>query len=122
MSILDAGTYQVYCHLTVQNSENAPVDEFDSDVVTLTVKQKTLTKDDLEYTGETITKVYDGGTSYNASASGFKIKDDVKVRSDDTLPMVKGTFAYDSKNVSSNAKIIFTTEKTRVRIIFCLLA
>lgn len=112
MSILDAGTYQVYCHLTVRNSENTPVDEFDSDVVTLTVKQKTLTKDDLAYTGETITKVYDGGMSCTASASGFKIKDDVKVQSGDTLPTVNGTFAYVSKNVSSNAKIIFTTKKT----------
>ena len=112
MSILDAGTYQVYCHLTVRNSENTPVDEFDSDVVTLTVKQKTLTKDDLAYTGETITKVYDGGMACTASASGFKIKDDVKVQSGDTLPTVNGTFAYVSKNVSSNAKIIFTTKKT----------
>ena len=111
MSILDAGTYQVYCHLTVRNSENAP-DEFNSDVVTLTVKQKTLTKDDLAYTGAPITKAYDGGMACTASASGFKIKDDVKVQSDDTLPTVKGTFAYDSKNVSSNAKIVFTTEKT----------
>lgn len=112
MSILDAGTYQVYCHLTVRNSENTPVDEFDSDAVTLTVKQKTLTKDDLAYTGETITKVYDGGMACTASASGFKIKDDVKVQSGDTLPTVNGTFAYVSKNVSSNAKIIFTTKKT----------
>ena len=112
MSILDAGTYQVYCHLTVRDSKETVVDEFDSNVVTLTVKQKMLAASDLIYTGETITKVYDGGTSCNASESGVKIKDDVKMQSDDTLPTVKGTFAYDSKNVSSNAKIIFTTEKT----------
>lgn len=42
MKILDAGTYKVYCHLTVQNSGETVVDQFDSDVITLTVKQKTL--------------------------------------------------------------------------------
>lgn len=112
MSILDAGTYQVYCHLTVQNSENVAVDEFDSDVVTLKVEKKALAASDLTYTGAAITKVYDGGTSCTASASGVEINNAVKVQSGDTLPMVDGTFAYVSKNVSANAKIIFTTKRT----------
>ena len=112
MKILDAGTYQVYCHLTVQNSENVAVDEFDSDAVTLKVEKKALAAPDLTYTGAAITKVYDGGTSCTASASGVEINNAVKVQSGDTLPMVDGTFAYVSKNVSANAKIIFTTKRT----------
>ena len=109
MRILDAGTYQVYCHLTVRNSENA-TDEFNSNVVTLKVEKKTLAASDLTYTGAAITKDYDGGTSCTAPASDVKINID-KVQSNDTLPTVNGTFAYISKNVSTNAKIIFTTEK-----------
>lgn len=111
MSILDAGTYQVYCHLTVRNSENIAVDEFNSDSVALTVKQKTLTATDLTYTGAAITKVYDGETTCATSASDVGINI-TKVQPNDTLPTVNGTFAYVSKNVSDNVKIIFTTERT----------
>ena len=103
MSILDAGTYQVYCHLTVQNSGETVVDQFDSDVITLTVKQKTLTKADLTYSGVT-EKVYDGTTDAPAGAK-VSINSDALV-GEDTLD-VTGTIAYDTKNVTAT-KITFT--------------
>ena len=103
MKILDAGAYQVYCHLTVQNSENIAVDEFNSDPVALTVKQKTLTKADLTYSGVT-EKVYDGTTDAPAGAK-VSINSDALV-GEDTLD-VTGTIAYDTKNVTAT-KITFT--------------
>ena len=103
MKILDAGTYQVYCHLTVQNSGETVVDQFDSDVITLTVKQKTLTKADLTYSGVT-EKVYDGTTDALAGAK-VSINSDALV-GEDTLD-VTGTIAYDTKNVTAT-KITFT--------------
>lgn len=103
MKILDAGTYKVYCHLTVQNSGETVVDQFDSDVITLTVKQKTLTKADLTYSGVT-EKVYDGTTDAPAAAK-VSINSDALV-GEDTLD-VTGTIAYDTKNVTAT-KITFT--------------
>ena len=103
MKILDAGTYKVYCHLTVQNSGETVVDQFDSDVITLTVKQKTLTKADLTYSGVT-EKVYDGTTDAPAGAK-VSINSDALV-GEDTLD-VTGTIAYDTKNVTAT-KITFT--------------
>lgn len=103
MKILDAGTYKVYCHLTVQNSGETVVDQFDSDIITLTVKQKTLTKADLTYSGVT-EKVYDGTTDAPAGAK-VSINSDALV-GEDTLD-VTGTIAYDTKNVTAT-KITFT--------------
>ena len=103
MKILDAGTYKVYCHLTVQNSGETVVDQFDSDVITLTVKQKTLTKADLTYSGVT-EKVYDGTTDAPAGAK-VSINSDALV-GEDTLD-VTGTIAYDTKNVTATM-ITFT--------------
>lgn len=103
MKILDAGTYKVYCHLTVQNSGETVVDQFDSDVITLTVKQKTLTKADLTYSGVT-EKIYDGTTDAPAGAK-VSINSDALV-GEDTLD-VTGTIAYDTKNVTAT-KITFT--------------
>lgn len=103
MKILDAGTYKVYCHLTVQNSGETVVNQFDSDVITLTVKQKTLTKADLTYSGVT-EKVYDGTTDAPAGAK-VSINSDALV-GEDTLD-VTGTIAYDTKNVTAT-KITFT--------------
>ena len=103
MKILDAGTYKVYCHLTMQNSGETVVDQFDSDVITLTVKQKTLTKADLTYSGVT-EKVYDGTTDAPAGAK-VSINSDALV-GEDTLD-VTGTIAYDTKNVTAT-KITFT--------------
>lgn len=103
MKILDAGTYEVYCHLTVQNSGETVVNQFDSDVITLTVKQKTLTKADLTYSGVT-EKVYDGTTDAPAGAK-VSINSDALV-GEDTLD-VTGTIAYDTKNVTAT-KITFT--------------
>lgn len=103
MKILDAGTYKVYCHLTVQNSGETVVNQFDSDVITLTVKQKTLTKADLTYSGVT-EKVYDGTTNAPAGAK-VSINSDALV-GEDTLD-VTGTIAYDTKNVTAT-KITFT--------------
>ena len=103
IKILDAGTYQVYCHLTVRNSGETVVNQFDSDVITLTVKQKTLTKADLTYSGVT-EKVYDGTTDAPAGAK-VSINSDALV-GEDTLD-VTGTIAYDTKNVTAT-KITFT--------------
>ena len=79
------------------------MDQFDSDVITLTVKQKTLTKADLTYSGVT-EKVYDGTTDAPAG-SKVSINSDALV-GEDTLD-VTGTIAYDTKNVTAT-KITFT--------------
>lgn len=100
---LDAGSYQVYCELTIKSG--SIISTVTSNVVTLTVQPKTLTAKDLEYTGST-TKVYDGTTSAPVEAS-------VSVRSNalvggDTLN-VTGTIVYDTKDVTA-AKLTFTPD------------
>lgn len=73
---------------------------------TLTVKPKTLTKDDLAYSGP-ITKVYDGSNSAPRSLT-VSVKPDSLV-GDDTLA-VNGTLKYNSANVSEADTITFTPD------------
>ena len=72
---------------------------------TLTVDPKTLTKDDLTYTGS-ITKVYDGSDS--APDVGVRVKNGVLV-SGDTLP-ITGSAKYNSKDVAAANTITFTPD------------
>ena len=73
---------------------------------TLTVKPKTLTKDDLTYFGP-ITKVYDGSNSVPRGLT-VSVKPDSLV-GDDTLA-VNGTLKYNSANVSEADTITFTPD------------
>jgi len=70
-----------------------------------TITPVVLTKDDLEYTGTAITKVYDGTTastltSVSVKASSLKVSTDVV--------NVTGTAAYNSSNVAEANKVTFT--------------
>ena len=77
---------------------------------TLTVSKKTLTEADLEFTqSSTFTKVYDGTASTTATV---QIKATAKVNTTDTLPEVKGTYAYNSKDVNSASKVTFTSTES----------
>ena len=73
---------------------------------TLTVAPKTLTKDDLTYSGP-ITKVYDGSNSAPRGLT-VSVKPDSLV-GDDTLA-VNGTLKYNSANVSEADTITFTPD------------
>ena len=73
---------------------------------TLTVKPKTLTKDDLTYSSP-ITKVYDGSNSAPRGLT-VSVKPDSLV-GDDTLA-VNGTLKYNSANVSEADTITFTPD------------
>ena len=101
---LNAGSYPVYCKLTV--SSGSIISTVTSHVVTLTVQPKTLKAQDLEYTGSTNTKVYDGTTSAPAGAS-VSVRSSALVGSD-TLN-VTGTIVYDTKNVTAT-KLTFTPD------------
>ena len=71
---------------------------------TLTVKPKTLTKDDLTYSGS-ITKVYDGSTN---APSGLTVSvDPSSLVNGDTLT-VNGTLKFNSANVGEASEITFT--------------
>ena len=70
---------------------------------TLTVKPKTLTKDDLTYSGS-ITKVYDGSTN---APSGLTVSvDPSSLVNGDTLT-VNGTLKFNSANVGEASEITF---------------
>ena len=70
---------------------------------TLTVKPKTLTKDDLTYSGP-ITKVYDGSTN---APSGLTVSvDPSSLVNGDTLT-VNGTLKFNSANVGEASEITF---------------
>ena len=101
---LNAGSYPVYCKMTV--SSGSIISTVTSNVVTLTVQPKTLKAQDLEYTGSTNTKVYDGTTSAPAGA-GVSVRSGALVGSD-TLN-VTGTIVYDTKDVTAT-QLIFTPD------------
>ena len=100
---LNAGSYPVYCKLTV--SSGSIISTVTSHVVTLTVQPKVLTAQDLAYTGST-TKNYDGTTSAPVGAS-VSVRSSALVGSD-TLN-VTGTIVYDTKNVTAT-KLTFTPD------------
>ena len=100
---LNAGSYPVYCKLTV--SSGSIISTVTSHVVTLTVQPKVLTAQDLAYTGGTA-KNYDGTTSAPAGA-GVSVRSSALVGSD-TLN-VTGTIVYDTKDVTAT-QLIFTPD------------
>ena len=101
---LNAGSYPVYCKLTV--SSGSIISTVTSNVVALTVQPKTLKAQDLEYTGSTNTKVYDGTTSAPAGA-GVSVRSSALVGGD-TLN-VTGTIVYDTKDVTAT-NLTFTPD------------
>ena len=100
---LNAGSYSVYCKMTV--SSGSIISTVTSNVVTLTVQPKVLTAQDLAYTGST-TKNYDGTTSAPVGAS-VSVRSSALVGSD-TLN-VTGTIVYDTKDVTAT-QLIFTPD------------
>ena len=71
---------------------------------TLTVKPKTLTKDDLTYSGS-ITKVYDGSTNAPSGLT-VSVKSSSLVNGD--ILTVNGTLQFNSANVGDASEITFT--------------
>ena len=100
---LNAGSYSVYCKMTIKSG--SIISTVTSNVVTLTVQPKVLTAQDLAYTGST-TKNYDGTTSAPAGA-GVSVRSGALVGSD-TLN-VTGTIVYDTKDVTAT-QLIFTPD------------
>lgn len=70
--------------------------------VSVTINPLKLTASDLEFTSDTITKVYDGTTSSTATV---QIKAGVV---DTNAVSVAGTAAYNNENVKNATKVIFT--------------
>lgn len=92
---LDAGTYTYRVYATIDDCEK-------SADVSVTVKPLVLTASNLEFTNDTITKVYDGTTSSTATA---QIKAGVV---DASAVAVSGTAVYNSANVADATKVTFT--------------
>ena len=99
VTIKAAGTATIKAKAT----ETADFEEKDISY-TLTVKPKTLTKDDLTHSGS-ITKVYDGSTNAPSSLT-ISVKPTSLVGSD-TLA-VSGTLKFNSANVGEASEITFT--------------
>ena len=99
--ILSAGT------TTIKATADETKDYTEKEIsYTLTVAPKTLTKDDLTYSGP-ITKVYDGSTN---APSGLTVSvDPSSLVNGDTLT-VNGTLKFNSANVSEADTITFTPD------------
>ena len=97
---INAGKYELWYKVQGDgnHSDTAPVK------LTAIIKPKTLTKDDLTYSGP-ITKVYDSSTNAPSGLT-VSVKHDSLVGSD-TLA-VSGTLKYNSANVNEAKQIIFT--------------
>ena len=77
--------------------------------VQFTIVPKTLSAEDLEFiTDSPITKTYDGTTACDTAT--VRIKSRAIAYDKDDLPTVKGTYAYNSANVTEANKVIFTSE------------
>ena len=77
--------------------------------VQFTIVPKTLSAEDLEFiTDSPITKTYDGTTACGTAT--VRIKSSAIAYDNDVLPTVKGTYAYNSANVTEANEVIFTSE------------
>ena len=77
--------------------------------VQFTIVPKTLSAEDLEFiTDSPITKTYDGTTACDTAT--VRIKSRAIAYDKDDLPTVKGTYAYNSANVTEANEVIFTSE------------
>lgn len=77
--------------------------------VQFTIVPKTLSAEDLEFiTDSPITKTYDGTTACDTAT--VRIKSSAIAYDKDVLPTVKGTYAYNSSNVTEANEVIFTSE------------
>ena len=77
--------------------------------VQFTIVPKTLSAEDLEFiTDSPITKTYDGTTACDTAT--VRIKSSAIAYDKDVLPTVKGTYAYNSANVTEANEVIFTSE------------
>lgn len=78
-------------------------------VVQFEIVPKTLTAEDLEFTTDTpITKKYDGTTG--CTTAEVRIKSSAVKYENDELPTVKGTYAYNSENVTEANEVTFTSD------------
>lgn len=79
--------------------------------VQFTIVPKTLSAEDLEFITDTpITKQYDGTTT--CTTAKVQIKDNAKADTNDEVPTVTGTYAYNSANVTEANKVTFTSDMT----------
>ena len=99
VTIVGAGTTTI----KAKASETADFEEKEISY-TLTVKPKTLTKDDLTYSGS-ITKVYDGSTNAPSGLT-VSVKSSSLVNGD--ILTVNGTLKFNSANVGDASEITFT--------------
>ena len=72
-----------------------------------TISPKVLTKNDLEKTGGSITKTYDGNTTADGITVGVK---STSLMRDSDVVTVTGSAAYNSANVSEANQIVFTPD------------
>ena len=116
----DAGKYDITLGtlaLSDNSAGNFRADNYElklaDTVVQFTIEPKTLTAEDLEFTTDsTFTKTYDKTTDCTSTTAKVGIKPGAKVNSNDEVPEVKGTYAYNSANVTEANKVIFTSEMT----------
>lgn len=80
--------------------------------VQFTIVPKTLSAEDLEFiTDSPITKTYDGTTVCDTAT--VRIKSSAIAYDKDDLPTVKGTYAYNSENVTEANKVTFTSAESK---------
>lgn len=97
----DAGDHTATA--TVVDNPNYKLPE--NNTTTFTISPKVLTADDLEKTGGSITKTYDGNTTAAGITVGVK---SASLMRDSDVVTVTGTAAYNSANVSEASQIVFT--------------
>lgn len=100
----DAGTYAVTVDVAASDLYNGVTALSLGDFV---INPKTLTADDLEYTGAAITKTYDGTTGCNIT-TGVAVKSS-SLAAGDSLTVVIASAAYNSKDVATtDNQVTFT--------------
>ena len=110
----DAGSYEI-TRGTLELADNGGFRaanyelKFADTPVQFTIVPKTLSAEDLEFiTDSPITKTYDGTTACDTAT--VRIKSSAIAYDKDVLPTVKGTYAYNSANVTEANEVIFTSE------------
>lgn len=110
----DAGSYEIIRD-TLELADNGGFKAANYELkladtpVQFTIVPKTLSAEDLEFiTDSPITKTYDGTTACDTAT--VRIKSSAIAYDKDVLPTVKGTYAYNSANVTEANEVIFTSE------------
>ena len=99
----DAGTYAITVDVAASELYNGVEGLSLGDYVIAPIQ---LTADDLEYTGDPITKTYDGTTDSTVN-SGVTVKDGV-LKGSDSLMLTVADAEYNSKDVATASKVTIT--------------